>query len=367
MRDRRASSTTAFDYRIAASFSAKGRRFNPDLHVFTYEPPASPEVPPPARQISGSRYRPRPASGQDSFFVSQVRHGREAHEGGSVAFGVADGVGGWIDSGIDSAHFAHGICQYMAQAASNFHSKPGSHNLRPRDLIETGYRGTLGDQSITGGGSTACVAVGNADGTLQVANLGDSGFVQLRLNAVHHYSNPQTHAFNMPYQLSIIPPRILARSAVYGGRPLQDLPRDASVTDHRTRHGDVLVFGTDGIWDNLSAQDLLRIVSQHMARRKAWTSGAGGIQAGKDLGAATLPTLENARAGPLLQTQLATAITGVAKQASINTRVDGPFAREMQRHYPRDNYRGGKVDDICVVVAVVVEEPVQQGQRQSKL
>ena len=57
-----------------------------------------------------------------------------------------------------------------------------------------------------------------------------------------------------------------------------------------------------------------------------------------------------------LQSQLASHIVSEAKSASLDTRRDGPFAREVQRHYPGENYRGGKVDDICVVVAVVVEE-----------
>lgn len=57
-----------------------------------------------------------------------------------------------------------------------------------------------------------------------------------------------------------------------------------------------------------------------------------------------------------LQTLLAVTITGEAKMASLNTKRDGPFAREVKRFYPGEDYHGGKVDDICVVVAIVVEE-----------
>jgi protein phosphatase PTC7 len=59
---------------------------------------------------------------------------------------------------------------------------------------------------------------------------------------------------------------------------------------------------------------------------------------------------------PSLQSFLAVGITGEAKAASVNTKIDGPFAKEVQRYYPHENWRGGKVDDICVVVAVVCEE-----------
>ena len=58
----------------------------------------------------------------------------------------------------------------------------------------------------------------------------------------------------------------------------------------------------------------------------------------------------------VLQTKLATHIVSEAKSASLDSRRDGPFAREVQRRYPGENFRGGKVDDICVVVAVIVED-----------
>jgi len=57
-----------------------------------------------------------------------------------------------------------------------------------------------------------------------------------------------------------------------------------------------------------------------------------------------------------LQSALAVGIAGEAKAASVSLRRDGPFAREVQRRYPEEDWRGGKADDICVVVVVVVEE-----------
>lgn len=187
-------------------------------------------------------------------------------------------------------------------------------------------------------------------------SLGDSGFVQLRLNAVHYYSNPQTHAFNTPYQLSIIPPRILARSRALGGEPFRDFPRDASVTNHQVRHGDVLIFATDGVWDNLSVHDVLKIVSRQMKDVQAWVLGEYGLHVGDVLSNLTQNDGEIEKLGNnTLQTALALSVTAEAKSASMNTKVDGPFAREVKKFFPYDNYHGGKVDDICVVVAIVVE------------
>ena len=190
----------------------------------------------------------------------------------------------------------------------------------------------------------------------EVCSLGDSGFIQLRLNAVHHYSNPQTHAFNTPYQLSIIPPKVLARAKIFGGSPLSDYPRDASVTSHQLRHGDVLVFATDGVWDNLSSTDVLQIVSRHMTSFQAWSVGEKGIEVADAIRGLTLKGGIPKKHEDSLQTLLAVTITGEAKMASMNTKRDGPFAKEVQKFYSHEDYHGGKVDDICVVVAIIIKD-----------
>ena len=59
--------------------------------------------------------------------------------------------------------------------------------------------------------------------------------------------------------------------------------------------------------------------------------------------------------GNTLQTLLAVSITTVAKTASLDSKRDGPFAKEVKKFYPGEDYHGGKVDDICVVVAIVVK------------
>ena len=331
-----------FTYRLAASFNAKNTRFSPKCDYFSFEPAAQSRS-----SITPSTRRPN--SGQDAFFISKV-----SSESG-VAFAVADGVGGWSDLGIDSAHFSHGLCEHM-EALARGAGRATTRTVGPRELLEHAYDEVLADSSIVGGGSTACVATGGSDGVLEVANLGDSGFIQLRLNAVHYHSNPQTHAFNTPYQLSIIPPKVLARSRLYGGRRFNDLPHDASVTTHRMRHGDVLIFATDGVWDNLSPADILRIVSRQMTESKAWLNTEQGVTASDNLGSVTQPVnISESESRDLdLQSNLAIRITREAKMASMNMRRDGPFAKEVQRYYPGEDFHGGKVDDICVVVAIVV-------------
>jgi protein phosphatase PTC7 len=339
------SSSPKFSYGIAASYTAKGQHFHPANNVFTFNP----KVPVTKRR---SDRRSRPDSGQDAFFVSRVGQSDD------IAFGVADGVGGWVDSGVDPADFSHDFCDSMAYAASTYTHDADTPMLSAQSLIQQGYDEVVHSRTVKAGGSTACVLIARADGSLDAANLGDSGFVHLRLNAVHAGSEPQTHAFNTPYQLSIIPERMRARTAAFGGMQLDDKPKDASVSSHSLRHGDVLVVATDGVWDNLSSQDILRIVSRVMVSTRAWTHSEEGISVGETLAGFTKPpSPSNSMARlPALQDFLAIGITAEAKAASVNTKIDGPFAREVQKLYPEEDWRGGKVDDICVVVAIVVEE-----------
>ena len=353
--DRSNSSATQFSYHVAASYSAKGHKFLPERDVFTRD-----IFNPAKANFSGLKAckaaldkRRRPNSGQDSFFCSQVGTTR------ATAFGVADGVGGWAESGVDPADFAHGLCEYMACAARLWPEESESASLHPKELLQVGYDEVMADTSIVGGGSTACLAVAELDGNVEVANLGDSGFMHLGLNQVRHFTQPQTHAFNTPYQLSKTPERMLVQMAVFGGSTaLSDVPKESNVTHHRVRHGDVLLFATDGVWDNLSPQDALTVVSRTMLSLGAWVEKNNVVEVSDTLNALTqADRREKADAGSL-QSRLAIAIAKEAKVTSLNTRRDGPFAKEVQKFYPGENWHGGKPDDIAALVAVVVEDDV---------
>ncbi|KAK4239686.1 phosphatase 2C-like domain-containing protein [Achaetomium macrosporum] len=341
------SPSSQFVYSVAASYIAKGRRYDPSTHVYQFNPYNRVQPPKAGREKAS-----RAESGQDAFFVSRL-----GAIPGEVALGVADGVGGWMDSGVDPADFSHAFCDYMAAAAGSATATKGESAvpLTARQLMQRGYDAVCHDPTIKAGGSTAIVGLLTSKGMLEVANLGDSGFILLRLNGVHAFSEPQTHAFNTPYQLSVVPPSMLLRAAAFGGAQLMDQPRDAEVSRHRLRHGDVLVFASDGLWDNLFNQDVLRIVSRTMAKAGAWATTERGVQVAPDL-RPYIRSGENKHA--TLQSTLATEIVGAAKAASVNTKLDGPFAKEVKKYYPHEVWRGGKEDDICAVVVLVSEEEV---------
>lgn len=370
-----ASNNNRITYRIAVASSGKNRPFHPVKNAHDFNPAIHDAlgVTIDDNVTPAHRRRNRPDSGEDAWFVSKIGH---AVDPGTAAFAVADGVGGWTESRVDPADFSHALCRYMARSAVSW---PGERSeaetLRAKQLLQMGYDRVVNDGTVRAGGSTASVGVASDDGHVELANLGDSGSVLLRLAAVHHYSVPQTHGFNTPYQLSIIPPRMRAQAEVFGGGFLEDFPRDAAVTNIRMQHGDVLLLATDGVFDNLNNQDILKNITSRMVLTGAWQSTPNlGIGVSDFLERFTGPeglaslmpkTPSNAGTGtpdkpPTLQALLAASIARDAKLASIDLKRDGPFAKEAQRYYPGDHYRGGKVDDITCLIVVAVEEAHDQ-------
>jgi len=100
-------------------------------------------------------------SGQDAFFMAQVGRSRR-----HVVLSVVDGVGGWEQSGVNPAAFAHGLTRYMADATLRPDTEAG---LRPIKLLQKGYDKVQKDKTILAGGSTACVATADSSGYLEVA------------------------------------------------------------------------------------------------------------------------------------------------------------------------------------------------------
>jgi protein phosphatase PTC7 len=342
----------AFTYRLAAASIAKGTSPRPakaGQDFWSYASTHS-DVQPPYLRSTKSQ------SGEDAFFATTV--GGSKHH---VAFGVADGVGGWQESGVDPSKFSHGLCGLMAGTAYMHEGLADGQNVRPKNLMQTAYDAVIGNPRILAGGSTASLAVADAEGGIETANLGDSGFLILGPGKVAHRSEPQTHAFNTPYQLAKIPAKMQAQHDIFGGSTqLQDTPKKADVGNYRLKHGDVVLVATDGVWDNLSAQDTLAIVTKVMEEQGFWFQSHNFAGAETMLNESLVRSLPQRIGGKLqdayLPAMLATAVMREAKVAGLDSKRNGPFAKEVQARFPGEMYRGGKPDDIAVVVCIAVED-----------
>jgi len=161
--------------------------------------------------------------------------------------------------------------------------------------------------------------------TVSILNFGDCGVICLRPTVVQsrfiggtpkpsmrllYRTSPMMHRPNLPFQLSSEDDDTLASFEPF------------DLVSLRVRRGDILVAGTDGLYDNISERELT-----HMAleQRQALAGESGA------------PTAEGARS---LAAALAAKIT---RRAADVARVPDEFGG------------GGKLDDIAVVVACVEE------------
>jgi len=244
---------------------------------------------------SGSHMIPHPSKvhkgGEDAFFISN--DGR--------AIGVADGVGGWGEIGVDPGLYSKQFMSGSAHAVNNLNMTD------PVDILTYGYESA----SHLQGSTTALIMIISQDGTeLRSANVGDSGYLIIRNNKIIVRTQEQQHQFNFPYQL---------------GTGSQDRPSHAERASVPLQEGDFIVAGTDGLFDNVDDWEILAIVSE-------------GIDAGWDT------------------TKIAQAIAERARECAVQTTGLVPFGKRAMQH--GFLFHGGKLDDITVVTARVATSPV---------
>ncbi|XP_051150082.1 probable protein phosphatase 2C 55 isoform X3 [Andrographis paniculata] len=135
---------------------------------------------------SASCYLPHPdkeeTGGEDAHFICTDEQ----------AIGVADGVGGWADLGIDAGQYAR---ELMSNSANAIREEPRG-SIDPARVLEKAYSSTKAK-----GSSTACIIVLTNQG-LHAINLGDSGFMVVRDGCTVFKSPVQQHDFNFTYQLA---------------------------------------------------------------------------------------------------------------------------------------------------------------------
>lgn len=243
--------------------------------------------------------------GDDSCFVSH-------HISGDV-LGVADGVGGWRQYGVDPGTFSDALMRACERVVSAGAFRPHL----PAQLLARAYSELMDSKEPIVGSSTACVVVLSREtGALHAANIGDSGFLLVRDGRVLLRSEEQQHYFNTPYQLSNAPPG-------QDGQVLSDRPEAARTSEMPVQDGDVIMLGTDGVFDNVPDAMLVKELS-----------GLHGCADRDQLSAA------------------ANAIALMARRLAFDGSYMSPFAKNALTH--GIDAVGGKPDDITVILATVI-------------
>lgn len=261
----------------------------------------------------------------NDYYSSQI--GEDAYFCRADALGVADGVGGWANTkDASAALYSRKLMHHAFLQLERFDNIDDPYfyhydDANPMDILQHSYDVSMAEAKREGivGSTTACIAVLRGD-ELRIANLGDCGISVIRQNHYAFRSEEQQHFFNFPYQL---------------GTNSTTRPRDAQTFNIKVQKGDVIVVGSDGLFDNLFDKEILAIVNAHV-------------------NACTIPA-SGQRPARLLNFQpqkLADALANRAKTVSEDRRnIDSPFqSRAIHEGF---YYQGGKADDISVIVAVI--------------
>ena len=238
-----------------------------------------------------------------------IPHPRKAHRGGEDSYlvssptnstiAVADGVGGWESKGVNPRAFADEMLSktYFVMKNGVFDPKMGITASFP-ELSQVGS-------------ATFCMGKMNSEGIFRVANIGDSGFMVIRDKQILIESAEHQHDFNYPYQLGI----------GEDGRPHgTDRPQDAQQYVIQLEKGDIIVMATDGFFDNVWPKEVLAYLDSHTPNPKELSKG----------------------------------LASLAYEESQKKDNFVPFfQRAKEAKKPFATYRGGKEDDISVIVSFV--------------
>lgn len=230
---------------------------------------------------------PKNEKGEDAYFVG----------GDGKYLGLADGVGGWAQYNVDPRQFPEKL---MEEVHSVFR-EGYSNDLQ--ELLGTAFESS---KHVTGS-STVVMAMLDKNDTLRTLNLGDSGFRVIRDHQILYATKEQQHAPNKPFQL---------------GTSCEDTPESGVVEHMKLRAGDMIVFGSDGLFDNLFDDQIIETIknSAHVDLNK-----------------------------------LSQEIANAAHKVSIDKHAFSPYAAWVRSlgNPDWDEVVGGKKDDITVIVARV--------------
>ncbi|ODV95155.1 hypothetical protein PACTADRAFT_49899 [Pachysolen tannophilus NRRL Y-2460] len=251
----------------------------------------------------------------------------------SIIIGVADGVGGWSELGYDSSYISRELCEKLKKFF-----EIGNYNGDNKKLLESSFNEILKEEKVQVGGTTICFGTINSKGKLDVTNLGDSWFGvfrpiinagnnrDIRFNCIFQ-SKEQTHGFNTPYQLSIIPKSILEASEAQGKRYIQDKPSDAQdYQQFNLQKGDIIMFATDGVTDNVCTDDISNFLTDEFNENK----------------------VEDETSLLKINKHFVTKVNKLSR----DHKYPSVFAQELSK-LTGQAYTGGKYDDITVVMVQV--------------
>jgi protein phosphatase PTC7 len=337
--------------------------------------------------------------------AKEVSGGEDAYLATNYALGVLDGVSWWGEKhkGIASAGL---VSDMLAQAAYEVvyeewmeDPQSGPHSAykllidsynRIQDDIRAGEaflmdeiaqkqrdEGTSQEDikplkrpsPLVVGTSTALLASIESDGTLSIANIGDCTALVIRNGEMILATAHQHHDTTTPYQL---------------GTASKDHPSAADKYALQLQPRDIVVIGSDGVFDNVYPKDIVSTINERTKEIVGAMNLAIDIDSlqmpnehhpnrAEELHLRTVIELMNHRKISALTEDdrdilaLHVASLQCLRQASLNSvdpRCDTPYASAIIEGGAY--YEGGKLDDMTLIVAMVGLNDVLLGERTGK-
>lgn len=259
----------------------------------------------------------KPEASSQQYLSVQV--GEDAYFVRPDSLGVADGVGGWAQvKGANPALYSRKIMHYASAELEKLddimdadYTIEDYNNVDPRAILQKSYDLTNRDavEERLLGSTTALIAI-LRDDELRIANVGDCGILIIRNNVPIFRTEEQQHSFNFPYQL---------------GTGSRDSPADAQTFSVKIEEGDIVILGSDGMFDNVFDEDIVDIV--------------------RNVTAGSKPTSVDPQ-------RISDALLRKAREVAEDGRFSSsPFqTRAIQEGL---YYQGGKMDDVTVLAGVI--------------
>ena len=205
---------------------------------------------------------------------AMIPHPKKTKVGGEDALftkkhslAVYDGVSAWmIEDGIDAGIFAFDL------------SINTKKSIKKYDNITETVQEALKETQVNGSATVSIVKLDSETGVLETFTTGDSGFLLLRRmtrqksfwNLFNYFhlqeeqekdlyiaskSIPMMHDEDCPFQLPL------------------DNPKDAQLDKIQLQKDDILVLGTDGLFDNLSDEEIVDHINENplaLPKHLAW-------------------------------------------------------------------------------------------------
>jgi protein phosphatase PTC7 len=263
-----------------------------------------------------------------NYGVVKLPHHSKRDKGGEDAYAVhdgmlcvADGVGGWNESGVDPSKYSNELC-------ANVYNEFLRHGHKYFSQLKNIFAEACAKTFSIGSCTFVMCTLDLEKEYIHTLNLGDSGYMLIRGHKekisnsnktlqkiiknekvecleILHKSEEQQHSFNFPFQVGTE----------------GDSPYDSHINTHQIRENDIIILATDGLWDNLFENQILQILQ---------------------------PYYENSQVLRDLNS-IAAKMAEICEKFSENQRYKSPFSVRSG-----GLYLGGKPDDITIIIAQVV-------------